>query len=77
VNHWQTKLILAAWAYALCSMVFVLVTNRDLLASRLSELFREFPDIAVALAIVLALLPQLVAVVILDAVFYSVIVLSE
>jgi hypothetical protein len=70
LNQWQANLILVAWAYGLCAMLFVLVTKRDLLARSSRELFQEFPDIAVAIAIILTIFPQLLGALIADSVFY-------
>jgi RNase P protein component len=39
-------------------MLFMLATKRNLLARSSRELFSKFPDLAVALGIVIALLPQ-------------------
>jgi hypothetical protein len=39
-------------------MLFVLATKRDLLARSSRKLFLEFPDIAVALGIIIVLIPQ-------------------
>jgi RNase P protein component len=41
-------------------MLFMLATKRNLLARSSRELFSKFPDLAVALGIVIALLPQVV-----------------
>jgi hypothetical protein len=61
LTHLQGTLIIVAWGYALCGMLFVLATNRELLAQSSRELFLQFPDIAVALVIIMALFPQYVA----------------
>jgi hypothetical protein len=57
----QATLIIVAWGYALGGMLFVLATKRDLLARSSKDLFSDFPDIAVALGIIIALLPQYAA----------------
>jgi hypothetical protein len=58
--HWQAALMIGGWVYASCGMLFVLATKRDLLARSSRELFSKFPDLAIALGIVIALLPQVV-----------------
>ena len=59
---WQAKLLIVAWVYGLCAMFFVLMTKRDLLASRSSELFYAFTDIAAAIAIMMVMAMQLAAI---------------
>jgi hypothetical protein len=61
LSHWQATLIIVGWGYASCGMLFVLATKRDLLARSSRELFLKFPDIAVALGIIMVLFPQYVA----------------
>jgi len=58
LSHWQASLIIIGWGYASCGMLFVLATKRDLLARSSRKLFLEFPDIAVALGIIIVLIPQ-------------------
>jgi hypothetical protein len=58
LSHWQASLIIIGWSYASCGMLFVLATKRDLLARSSRKLCLEFPDIAVALGIIIVLIPQ-------------------
>jgi hypothetical protein len=61
LSHWQATLIIVGWGYASLGMLFVLATKKELLARSSRELFMIFPDIAVALGIIMGLFPQYVA----------------
>jgi hypothetical protein len=61
LSYWQPTLIVVAWGYALFGMLFVLATERELLAKSSRDLFVKFPDIAVALGVVIGVAPDYAA----------------
>ena len=68
VSNWEAALVVTAWVYGVCTMLFVLITSCNLLSKPSSELFRKFPDLAVAIAIIIGLGPQLATILVLDSI---------
>jgi hypothetical protein len=70
-HYWQGEIIFAAWIYGLCALLFVLGCGRaDFLQKDSRELFHEYPDLAVAIGLILALVPQLIPRVLVDYTFF-------